>query len=192
MDYIFSKPLNKIKKYIFLLPFFLGVSAEAQQVSIGTINRKAMVSRHNLKIIDVHSAGPTQVGNGTFAYGFDITGMQTFNDEFTTMSHWGWHSTEPPKGFTANSFKQTLVNTHGRMVGYDLPDPKQAAIVQWLASNPHRFNLGRIGLLLKKGDGSIAKMTDLQNPVQYLNLWTGVAERYFTIEGLKVIVITIC
>jgi hypothetical protein len=103
------------------------------------------VSRHKLKLTDPQTAGPTQVGNGNFAYGFDITGMQTFNDQFTTMSHWGWHSTKPPKGFTTDSFKKTLAATHGRMVGYDLPNPKQAELTQWLAGNPHRFNLGRIG-----------------------------------------------
>lgn len=192
MDYILSRPLNQIKKYIFLSLVFFGINVKAQELKTGTINRKTLVSRHNLRITDPRSAGPTQVGNGDFAYGFDITGMQTFNDQFTTMSHWGWHSTEPPKGFTADSFKQTLVNTHGRMVGYDLPDRKQAALTQWLSSNPHRFNLGRIGLLLKRGDGSMAKISDLQNPVQYLNLWTGVAESNFTIDGQKVKVTTIC
>ena len=176
---------------VFLLAF-CSLAIYAQQVPYGTIDRKAVVTRHNLILKDPQSAGPTQVGNGEFAYGFDITEMQTFNDQFTTMSYWGWHSTEPPKGFTADSFKQTLVDTHGRMVSYDLPNPKQAALTQWLASNPHRFNLGRIGLLLKKEDGSIAKISDLQNPVQNLDLWTGVAESNFTVEGQKIKVITVC
>ncbi|WP_184550457.1 hypothetical protein [Mucilaginibacter sp. FT3.2] len=192
MDYILSRPLKKIKKYIFLLPVFFGLNAKAQELKTGTINRKALVSRHNIRITNPQLAGPMQVGNGDFAYGFDITGMQTFNDQFTTMSHWGWHSTEPPKGFTADSFKQTLVNTHGRMVAYDLPDRKQAALTQWLSSNPHRFNLGRIGLLLKKEDGSMAKINDLHNPVQYLDLWTGITVSNFTIEGQNVKVTTVC
>lgn len=171
---------------------FATLAVQAQEVPRGTIDRKAVVSRHNLTLKDSQFAGPTQVGNGSFAYGFDITGMQTFSDQFTTMSHWGWHSTEPPNGFTADSFKQTLVDTHGRMIGYDLPDPKQAALTQWLASNPHRFNLGRIGLLLKKQDGTSAEISDLRNPVQYLDLWTGVAESIFTIEGQNIKVTTIC
>ena len=178
--------------YVLLLLVFCNPIVQAQEVPYGTIDRKAVVTRHNLILKDPQFAGPTQVGNGSFAYGFDITGMQTFDDRFVTMSHWGWHSTEPPKGFTADSFKHTLVDTHGRMVGYDLPDPKQAALTQWLASNPHRFNLGRMGLLLKKEDGSLAKISDLQDPVQYLDLWTGVAESNFTVEGQKVKVITVC
>ena len=167
-------------------------AVQAQELKIGTINRKALVSRHNLKITDPNSEGPTQVGNGGFAYGFDITGMQTFNDQFTTMSDWSWHSTKPPKGTKPSDFKLTSVNTHGRMVAYDLPNPKQPALTQWLASNPHRFNLGRIGLLLKKNDGSEAKITDLERPTQYLNLWNGIAESNFMIQGQKVKVITVC
>jgi hypothetical protein len=179
--------LSSVLLFIFCIP-----AMQAQQVPYGTINRKAVVSRHNLKITDPHSEGPTQVGNGDFAYGFDITGMQTFNDQFTTMSDWSWHSTKPPEDTKPSDFKLTSVNTHGRMVDYGLPNPTQPALTQWLASNPHRFNLGRIGLLLKKSDGSDAKITDLGHPIQYLNLWTGIAESNFMMEGEKVKVITIC
>ncbi|PTT01629.1 hypothetical protein DBR11_06895 [Pedobacter sp. HMWF019] len=179
----------------FLGTIFLGfllIQAFGQEQKPGTIDRKKLVQRHNLRLTDVSEAGPTQVGNGNFAYGFDITGMQTFNDQFTTMSQWSWHSTPPPKGMKPSDFKQTFVNTHGRMVGYDLPDPHQAELTQWLSSNPHRFNLGRIGLILKKEDGSTAQPDDLQHPVQYLDLWTGIAESNFTVEGQKVKVTTIC
>jgi hypothetical protein len=48
MDYILSKPLNKIKKYIFLFAVFFGINAKAQELKNGTINRKALVSRHKL------------------------------------------------------------------------------------------------------------------------------------------------
>src|SRR4029079_8983100 len=74
--------------------------ARAQQPPI---DRHALVSRHNV----VHrSAEPKhflQVGNGNFAYGFDVTGMQTLDRAFehpiplATMSNWGWHSF-PNKG----------------------------------------------------------------------------------------------
>lgn len=175
-----------------LLLFLFGNEAQAQEVPYGTINRKAVVTRHNLVLTNPNFAGPTQVGNGNFAYGFDITGMQTFNDQFTTMSQWSWHSTPPPKGKNPASFKKTLVATHGRMIPYDLPNPQEPLLTRWLASNPHRFNLGSIGLVLKKKDGSIAKIADLVNPSQRLNLWNGMAESNFTIEGEKVKVMTIC
>ena len=77
---------NRVFLSSVLLLIFCVPAIQAQQVPYGTINRKALVSRHNLNITDPHAEGPTQVGNGNFAYGFDITGMQTFNDQFTTMS----------------------------------------------------------------------------------------------------------
>ena len=32
--------------------------------------------------------GPAQVGNGEFAYGCDVTGMQTLGTQFSTRSNW--------------------------------------------------------------------------------------------------------
>lgn len=191
MDDRFNFAICKLYKYVFFLFVFHCMGVAAQQVPLGTIDRKVLVNRHNFKITDSQLAGPTQVGNGGFAYGFDITGMQTFNDQFTTMSHWAWHSTKPPKGINPNDFKQTSVNTHGKMVPYSLPNPNQQELSEWLACNPHRFNLGRIGLWLKKNDGSKVMLNDLQNTVQYFDLWTGIAESNFTIEGQSIKVTTI-
>lgn len=39
-----------------------------------------------------------QVGNGEFAFGFDISGMQTFSDNANTMSNWGWYRFPLPRG----------------------------------------------------------------------------------------------
>ena len=164
----------------------------AQEVAHGTIDRKALVTRHNLVLRDPSFEGPTQVGNGDFAYGFDITGMQTFNDNFTTMSDWGWHSTPMPKGLRVDDFKKTPVETHGRMVSYYLPNPRQPTLTAWLVENPHKFNLGRIGLRLIKKDGTNASLSDLKNTLQVLDLWTGTAESSFTLEGQRVTVTTVC
>src|ERR1700754_1977394 len=141
--------------------FVAGVGAFCQEVKKGTIDRKAVVRRHNFHITDVGEPGPTQVGNGNFAYGFDVTGMQTFNDQFTTMSQWGWHSVPAPAGFSAGDFKKTQVDVCGRIGPYDLPNPSQPALTQWLAANPHKFNLGRIGLWLKRENGSEAGKSDI-------------------------------
>ena len=100
---------------VLLLLIFSSATIHAQEVPYGTIDRKAVVSRHNLILKDPHCSGPIQVGNGHFAYGFDITGMQTFNDQFTTMSDWSWHSTKPPKGTKPSDFKLTSVNTHPKV-----------------------------------------------------------------------------
>jgi len=176
---------------LFLTLIFSGTRLTAQELKPGTINRKALVQRHNLKLTDSKLRGPSQVGNGEFAYGFDITGMQTFNDQFTTLSQWGWHSTPPPKGQTAADFKKSIMMTNGRPVLYDMPDTAHKELTDWLVANTHKFNLARIGLWLKKADGSDAKLTDLQNPEQTLDLWTAKAESNFTLEGQPVKVTTV-
>ncbi len=168
-----------------------GYDGYAQPLKPGTIDRKAVVTRHNFHITDPDEHGPTQVGNGNFAYGFDATGMQTFSDKFTTMSQWSWHSTRPPKGLTAANFARTAVNAHGRMIPYDLPDPEQPALSKWLAGNPHRFNLGRIGLWIKKGDSASAAIGEIRHPDQYFDLWTATAISTFEVDGQPVRVTTV-
>jgi hypothetical protein len=168
-----------------------GCQAFCQQLSKGTINRKEVVQRHNLNITDVHEPGPTQVGNGNFAYGFDITGMQTLSDRFSTMSQWSWHSTPPPDGLSPDDFKMTRVNTNGRLIPYDLPNPQQTALSSWLAGNPHRFNLGRIGLWMATDDGRMVTIHDIQKAHQHFDLWNAVATSTFEINGQPVKVTTI-
>jgi hypothetical protein len=163
----------------------------AQQCRPGTLNRMAIVRRHNITIRNTGEPGPSQVGNGNIAYGFDITGMQTFSDKFTTMSQWSWHSRQLPDWMSVADFKKTKQLTNGRMVEYDLPNPEQPALSRWLASNPHRFNLGRIGLWLQKKDGTLAIKKDLDSTVQYVDLWTNVVESHFILEGESVTVTTV-
>jgi hypothetical protein len=190
---IFLKPAQSVAGTCFFLAIlFCGIQANAQQVKPGTIDRKALVNRHDIVIKGTKMGGPTQVGNGSIAYGFDATGMQTFSDKYSTLSNWSWNSVKTPDGFTASSFKKTMLDTHGRMVPYDMADNNQDAMVHWLAANPHRFNLGRIGMQIKKADGSIAQIKDFENATQHVDLWTGIVESKFTIEGEDVKVITAC
>jgi hypothetical protein len=188
----FCRYQRKIAVPAFFICLFFNVALIAQQVKTGTIDRKALVSRHDIFIKGTKMSGPTQVGNGSFAYNFDATGMQSFTDKYATLSHWGWNSIKPPAGLTSTSFKKTLLDTHGRMVPYEMADPNQAAMGAWLSSNPHRINLGRIGMQIKKSDGSIALVKDFENATQHLNLWTGIAESKFTVEGEDVTVMTAC
>jgi hypothetical protein len=58
------------------------------------IDRKGVVQAHNVKRTTSGST-PLQVGNGNFAFGVDITGLQSFS-EFNTLSSWGFHNTSLP------------------------------------------------------------------------------------------------
>lgn len=155
------------------------------------IDRKAVVQRHRVITIATNPQSPAQVGNGEFAFGVDITGLQTFVP-FNTMSHWSWHSEPLPNGLNINDFAGKMMDSHGRMVQYDIQNPEQPELSQWLAQNPHRFNLGRIGFQLLKSDGTEAKSEDLKNTHQEIDLWQGIIYSSFYLEGKKVTVKTAC
>lgn len=155
------------------------------------IDRRAVVTRHNPEIRDRNLPGPTQVGNGEFAFGFDISGLQTFSDNANTMSNWGWYRFPLPEGQTPEEFRGAVWETQGRMVRYDIPNPEQKALCDWMVRNPQRINLGRVGLLLTKTGGERVRLEELGDPVQRLDLWSGVATSEYTVEGIPVRVTTV-
>ncbi|KAF2626099.1 hypothetical protein BU25DRAFT_449453 [Macroventuria anomochaeta] len=155
-----------------------------------TIDRKSIVQQYNLKLSQSHPYSPIQVGNGRFAFGADVTGLQTFLPH-NTLSSWGWHNSSLPT--TPN---QTLPEdytgvdwwTHDRLVNYEQPNPTQKDISQWMIANPHRINLGRIGLWF---DGHNITEQSLGGKTQSLDLWTGVISSSFILNGEKVNVTTV-
>ncbi len=156
-----------------------------------SIDRHALVSRHNVVLTAFNGERPLQVGNGEFAFGMDITGLQTFAP-FNTMSQWGWHTGALPAGVKEEDYQGVVLETHGRPVRYPLFDPAKPKLSSWLAANPHRINLGRVGLVLTKLDGHLGRQLDIKNPNQSLDLWTGIVTSRFEFEGEPVVVTTAC
>ncbi|MET1056619.1 MAG: hypothetical protein ABWY16_15025, partial [Pedobacter sp.] len=163
----------------------VGLPAFAQK-----IDRHALVTRHNLHITDKQSKGPTQVGNGHFAFGFDFTGLQTFNDDANTMSDWGWHKFILPKG-DPYQYKGHEWDTQGRQVRYDVHNEGERDLYKWMRANPQRLNLGRLGFIFRKKDGTVISLKEIQNGAQDLDMWTGVAVSTFNVEGKAVKVTTV-
>jgi hypothetical protein len=155
------------------------------------IDRKAVVDRHRIVSVSNNPKSPAQAGNGGFAFGVDITGLQTFIP-FNTMSDWSWHSFLLPEGQHIDDFKGVNLKTHDRMIRYDINNDEQPALSSWLAGNPHRFNLGRIGFLILKSDGTKASLEDLKNVRQEVDLWSGIIYSFFKLEGTQVKVETTC
>ncbi|MDW7980260.1 MAG: hypothetical protein RMH97_06825, partial [Verrucomicrobiales bacterium] len=155
------------------------------------IDRRALVTRHNVVLTNADPRTPLQVGNGEFAFSVDITGLQTFLPA-NTMSHWGWHTAPLPKQLHLEDFKLELYDTYGRQVGYPTSAKGQEALFQWLRQNPHRFNLGKLSLWAKKLDGTDATLSDIVQPRQELDLWRGLISSRYTIEGAPVEVLTCC
>lgn len=170
---------------------FVGVVILVRGISAQPIDRHALVARHNVVVDTFSSKRPLQIGNGEFAFNFDVTGLQTFTP-FNTLSHWGWLSSPMPAGASLDQFAGQVWITHGRQVKYPMPDPARPQLSQWMASNPHRINLGRIGLVLTKQDRTVVLASDLKQVKQMLDLWSGVCVSRFELEGVPVMVKTAC
>lgn len=163
-----------------------------------TINREAVVKRHNVKVNKVDSLSSLTVGNGNFAFTVDATGMQSFPEAYAkgvplgTQSVWGWHSFPNTENLNVKDALKTY-DLEGRKISYtvQVKEPELGRkTVDYFRVNPHRLQLGNIGMEIKKKDGSLATANDIQQIKQELNVWTGIITSQFTVEGVPVKVTT--
>ncbi|KAI1495571.1 Six-hairpin glycosidase-like protein [Biscogniauxia marginata] len=171
-----------------MLFFICGVSFLALSnvyAKAAGIDRRRVVRSFNPHRNASSSTTPLQVGNGNFAFGVDVTGLQTFSP-FATMSTWGWHNFTLPttSGQTSvNDFTGLDWWTHGRLVNYNQPNPAQSDISNWLIQNPQRVNLATIGFSF---DGLDVTEDMLNDKNQVLDLWTGKISSSFSYGGASV------
>ena len=166
----------------------------------GRIDRRALVTRHNVVLHRFDADNPLSVGNGGFAFTVDATGLQTFPEAFEqttplgTLSDWGWHTFPNPNGWSIDKFEfKQFPDLNGRLVPYaDVPGNKMTPEIKWLRDNPHRLDLGQIGFVLKRADGSPARTNDLTDIEQTLDLWNGEIVSRFKFDGQPVAVETVC
>jgi hypothetical protein len=157
-------------------------------VAQGTLDRRAIISRHNPTLRAFDPRSPLTVGNGEFGFTADCTGLQTFPKLYekdltlSTMSQRGWETSpnRPP-----GELRFTEYDTYGRKVGYPTSSTGQAPLFNWLRENPHRANLGRIGFAIEKPE-------DVKGIQQTLDLWTGILHSEFEWQGKQVKVQTCC
>jgi hypothetical protein len=172
-----------------------GADAPASSTASTPIDRHAMVMRHNPVLHEFDVRSPLSVGNGEFCFTADATGLQTFPDAYAktfplcTMSDWGWHSFPNPQNYSMDTFAYKNYDAHGRPVGYaeQIKDPSS----DFLRENPQRFNLGQIGFVLTKADGTPAQITDITGIEQTLDMWNGVLHSHFIFDGQPVDVQTV-
>ncbi|HUO10820.1 MAG TPA: glycoside hydrolase family 65 [Phycisphaerae bacterium] len=167
-------------------------SSRASSLSNPTIDRHAVISRHNPMVQKLDPYAALTVGNGSFAFTADITGLQTFLDPYNTdfplctMATWAWHTTPPDPGIDPANYRYKLYDSHGRQVPYDTDVKGQAPLANWMRENPHRMHIGRVGLVLEKPDGTEALPRDVTTIQQWLELWTGIQESQFQFAGQRV------
>ncbi|AQR75741.1 hypothetical protein [Sphingomonas sp. LM7] len=160
------------------------------------IDRQALVTRHNVTLTRVDAHAPLMLGNGNLGFTADITGLQTFPEQYSptapllTMAQWAWHSFPNPKGYTERD-GLVMVPVPGRgMQPYpwirDWAELDTRPALQWLRENPHRFSLGRISLTLLRRDGTQAVFSDLSATQQELDMWSGSLTSSFVFDGQPV------
>lgn len=125
-----------------------------------------------------------------------------------TQAQWGWHSFPNLHGFhqeQAFRYYDTYgrpapypvsPSPHGPAAAWSARDPAQPdrrvdpVAVDWLRANPHRLDLGRLGLVLRHVDGAPVALPELGDPHQTLDLWTGTLISRFSVDGEPVLVHT--
>ena len=171
--------INYLIGYASIIIIFLSGCHKIEETE--SIDRVALVNRHNITMSQIDTLGSLSVGNGEFAYTVDITGMQTFFKDYDrgvplgTQSNWGWHSMPDNDNY---SFDDVAVNYEGcnnQVVPYAVQhsEGRAADATNWLRANPHRLHLGFIGLSIIKSDGSKIELEDIIEPNQTLDLWSG-------------------
>ena len=186
---------------------FIWASLEMEKLGYTTdnttaaIDRQAVVNRHNPLITEADPLASLSVGNGHFAITVDITGLQSYPFEYgagvplNAMSDWGWHSFENTNHLQPSESEKTYEFGHGHPEVYAVEfkkaeDGRHKQATEYFRVNPHRLNLGTIGLSLKDAKGETIPLTALKQSKQSLLLWDGEIESSFRADGEMVEVTT--
>ena len=187
---------------------FIWASLEMEQMDYdietiaNPIDRKAVVNRHNPIVSAADSLAALSVGNGRFATTVDFTGMQTFANEYKngiplcSMSEWGWHKFPNHDSLRHDETLRDFHfahRTHSETYAVEYKKGgRQQDATNYFRVNPHRLNLGCIGMDIRHAAGTPAKMNDITDINQQLKLYDGTIESAFSIDGKSVEVMTAC
>jgi len=161
------------------------------------LNRESLVSRFNPKLNEVDTHSPMTLGNGSFCFNADVTGLQTLYSEYKencpllTMADWAWHVTPNEKGekYLESNLKLSEYDYLQRKVSYPVKEmPGNEKEYEWFRKNPHRVNLSRVRFFLDNKEIDKNQVTEIS---QTLNMYTGVLESSFSLDNEKVDVTTI-
>ena len=177
------------------------MAISALQAKSTPIDRQAVVSRNNPIITEVNPLSSLSVGNGHFVTTVDITGLQSYPDDYksgvplNSMSDWGWHKFENTKNLLASESEKAFDLGHGHKEIYAVEYKKQEdgrhrEATEYFRANPHRLNLGTIGLNFKDSKGKKIEAIQLSQIHQELKLLDGEITSSFKADGEAVRVVT--
>lgn len=173
-------------RYIIIVLLFAG----CVQKNETRIDRFSLVTRHNVVIHEPDSLNSLTVGNGEFAFTVDVSGLQTFPDYYEngiplgTQSQWAWHAFPNANNYSLKDVSENFESCDGSNAPYPVQKNKEAS--DFLRANPHRLQLGQIGLIITKENGQQVSITDLKNIDQQLDLWTGKIQTTYELDDEKV------
>ena len=208
---------------------FIWASLEMEMLGYTTenitasIDREAVLFRNSPVITQADTLASLTVGNGHFCTTVDVTGLQTYVDDYkngiplNAMSDWGWHAFPNTDSLTPAETEKSYDFGHGHPEVYAIeykkpkkaphatppagspagtpsspaaPSPRNIAATEYFRVNPHRLNLGAIGLRLQHADGRPVALSELTDIRQQLSLWNGQIESAYKIDGQPVSVVT--
>ena len=194
---------------------FIWASLEMEMLGYTTenltasIDREAVLFRNNPIITSADPLSSLTVGNGHFCTTVDVTGLQTYVDDYkngiplNAMSEWGWHSFPNVSNLAAAETEKSFDLGHGHPEVYAIEykkgaapsgspsDSRNIAATEYFRVNPHRLNLGAVGLQLKDKAGQAIVLSALTDIRQQLHLWNGEITSNYTADGQPVSVTTI-
>lgn len=186
---------------------FIWASLEMEMLGFDTdnttasINREAVLFRNNPIITKADNLASLTVGNGHFAATVDVTGLQSYTTDYeqgiplTTMSDWGWHSFPNTEKLTPADTEKSYDLGHGHQESYAVEykqNGRNKQATEYFRVNPHRLNLGAIGLQLTDSQSNPIALNQLTDIHQELHLWDAQIGSHFLANGKPVDVITFC
>lgn len=186
---------------------FIWASLEMEMLGFDTdnttasINREAVLFRNNPIITKADNLASLTVGNGHFAATVDVTGLQSYTNDYeqgiplTTMSDWGWHSFPNTEKLTPADTEKSYDLGHGHQESYAVEykqNGRNKQATEYFRVNPHRLNLGAIGLQLTDSQSKPIALNQLTDIHQELHLWDAQIGSHFLADGKPVDVITFC
>lgn len=186
---------------------FIWASLEMEMLGFDTdnttasINREAVLFRNNPIITKADNLASLTVGNGHFAATVDVTGLQSYTTDYeqgiplTTMSDWGWHSFPNTEKLTPADTEKSFDLGHGHQEVYAVEykqNGRNKQATEYFRVNPHRLNLGAIGLQLTDSQSNPIALNQLTDIHQELHLWDAQIDSHFLADGKTVDVITFC
>ncbi|MDE7456279.1 MAG: glycoside hydrolase family 88 protein [Prevotella sp.] len=187
---------------------FIWASLEMEMLGYTTenitasIDREAVLFRNRPVITSADPLASLTVGNGHFATTVDVTGLQTYVDDYkqgvplNAMSDWGWHAFPNKDNLTPTETEKSFDLGHGHPEIYAVEykkaeDGRHKLATEYFRINPHRLNLGAVGLQLQDKSGHPIALKSLTDIHQTLNLWQGEITSNYQADGEKVNVTTI-